>query len=135
MSSSNVIAESMETGLRAQLVARRGPAAVAVTRRAVAALASRADLAIDRIDDALLITDALLADRELQRSGSLNVELTARPGALELRLGPLLAGDAQRLLADAALPGIGSVIERLATKATTVQDGDGEYLAVVIATS
>lgn len=118
--------------LRAELTARRGPATAAVVRRSIAAVASRAGLRVDRIDDALLIADVVLADRELERADPLQVELAASGGALELRFGPLPTGEAQRLLASAAMPGIGPVIERLATTTDAQADAQGEYLSVVV---
>ena len=45
-------------------------------------------------------------------------------------MGPLAGGEAERLLADAALPIVGPVIERLATTAVTV-DG-GSHLLIVV---
>ena len=116
--------------LRVEVSAGLGPARAPALRRAVAATCSRAGLPIDRIDDAILILDALLADPSTAGTEEVHLVLTARPGSFALLLGPLAGVDAQRLLAHAALPTVGPVIERLATTALTV-DG-GSHLLVVI---
>jgi len=56
--------------------------------------------------------------------------LTARPGSFALMIGPFPGTEARRLLAEATLPLVGPVIERLATSATTV-DG-GSHLLIVL---
>ena len=60
----------------------------------------------------------------------MHLVLTARPGSFALLMGPLAGTEAERLLADAALPMVGPVIERLATSAFTVDDGS--HLLVVV---
>lgn len=123
--------ETAELELTVQVTAGRGAARLALLRRAVAAACSRAELPVDRIDDAVTILEALLADRPVARAEQVHLVLTARPGSLTLLLGPLAGDEAQRLLADAALPIVGPVIARLATRACTVDDGS--HLLVVVA--
>ena len=116
--------------LTMQVSAGRSRARLPVLRRAVAATCSRASLPVDRIDDAILILEALLADFETSRADEVHLVLTARPGSLTMLLGPLAGREAERLLVTAALPAVGPVIERLATTALTVDDGS--HLLVVV---
>lgn len=109
--------------LTVQVSAGRGDARLPVLRRAVAGTSSKAGLPVDRIDDAILILEALLSDGRTARAEELHLVLTARPGSLALLLGPLADAEAQRLLQQAGLPIVGPVIERLATSALTVRDG------------
>jgi hypothetical protein len=107
-----------------------GGARLPVLRRAVVSASARAGLPVDRIDDAVLILEALLADRGTAQAEEVHLVLTARPGSFALMLGPLAAEEAERLLARAALPIIGPVIERLATTVLTVDDGS--HLLIVV---
>lgn len=116
--------------LTVQVSAARGRARLPVLRRAVAGTCSKAGLPIDRIDDAVLILEALLADARTARAEEVHFVLTARPGSFELLMGPLAGDEAERLLADAELPMVGPIIERLASTAMTVDEGS--HLLVVV---
>ena len=116
--------------LTVQVSAGRSRARLPVLCRAVAATCSRAGLPVDRMDDAILILEALLADFETSRADEVHLVLTARPGSFGMLLGPLAGREAERLLVNAALPAVGPVIERLATTALTVDDGS--HLLVVV---
>lgn len=106
-----------------QVTAGRSRARLPLLRRAVAGTCSRAGLPIDRIDDAVLILEALLADAQTARSDEVHFVLTARPGSFSLLMGPLPDAEAERLLVNAGLPTIGPVIEQLATAALLVDEG------------
>ena len=116
--------------LSVEVTAGRGGARLPVLRRAVAATSSRAGLPLDRIDDALLILEALLSDRMMMCAEEVHLVLTARPDSFALLIGPLPDSEAERLLADADLPIVGPVIQRLASTAVTV-DG-GSHLLVIV---
>ncbi|MEY2442259.1 MAG: hypothetical protein QOJ46_1685 [bacterium] len=116
--------------LTVQVSAGRSRARLPILRRAVAGASSKAGLPVDRIDDAILILEALLCDGHTARADEVHLVLTARPGRFTLLMGPLVGTEAERLLAHAALPMVGPVIERLATSAVTVDDGS--HLLVVV---
>jgi serine/threonine-protein kinase RsbW len=116
--------------LTVQVSAGRGRARLPILRRAVAGTSSKADLPVDRIDDAILILEALICDAHTASAEEVHLVLTARPGSFELLMGPLAGTEAARLLAHAALPMVGPVIERLATTAVTVDSGS--HLLVVV---
>lgn len=117
--------------LTVQVTAGRGGARVPVLRRAVAATCSRAGLPLDRIDDALLILEALLADRAIASAEEVHLVLTARPEeSFALLVGPLADSEAERLLRSADLPIVGPVIQRLASDVMTL-DG-GSHLLILV---
>lgn len=111
-----------------------GPLVGPVLRRVVGMLAARADLPLDRLDDAMLVTD-LIATRAPAHVVGPTVDVTLEPGdrSLSLRLGPLQAGGGRALVAEAAVPGVGNVIEQLADEISFGSDGDGDYLQLRLA--
>jgi serine/threonine-protein kinase RsbW len=113
-----------------------GPLVGPVLRRVVGMLAARADLPLDRLDDAVLVAD-LIAARAPAHVAAETVDVSLQPGprTLSLRVGPLRPGGAEALIVDAAVPGVGNVIEQLADE-LSVETGDGgEFLDVRLAYS
>lgn len=103
-----------------------------VLGRVVGMLTARADCPIDRLDDALLVADAIAAKAgSFSDDGRVNVRVTASSGIVELEVGPLRPGGADDLVASAALPGVGNVLERVADVLEPQRrDGDGEFLLI-----
>lgn len=111
-----------------------GPLVGPVLSRVVGIHAARADLPVDRLNDAVLVADAIAARAPAFTVGDrLPVSVQSSQGRLEVRIGPLRPGGGQRVLDGAALPAIGSVIERLADE-VRVRGGAGgdEYLVIRI---
>jgi hypothetical protein len=106
-----------------------GPLVGPVLRRVVGMLAARADLPLDRLDDAVLIAD-VIASRAPSHTVEEAVEVALRSGEriLELRIGPLREGGGRGLVTDAAVPGMGNVIEQLADEVQVDEAGDVEFL-------
>ncbi len=101
----------------------------AVLGRVVGMLAARAQCPIDRLDDALLLTDAVSAHaRKHSKGGTVVVDIDAGDSGLELRVGDLRQGGAEALLHDAALPGVGNVLERVADDIEPVGGPQGDEL-------
>jgi hypothetical protein len=118
----------------ARLSIGSGPMAAAVLGRVVGMFAARLDCPVDRLDDALLITDAIAAHAgEHSIDGRIWVTVTARPGELVLTVTALREGGAQELLHDSALPGVGSVLERVADEVSHRAAGDGSGEELVLA--
>jgi serine/threonine-protein kinase RsbW len=91
-----------------------------VLGRLVSLLAARADFSIDRLSDAQLISDALATHAPARMAdGLVRVGVTECEGGFDLRIGPLAAGGANALVADTALPGVGSLLERLSDELTS----------------
>ena len=114
----------------------RGPLAAPVLGRVVGILAARADCPIDRLDDALLIADAIAAKTAaFADDGRVNVRIVALPGSVELRVGPLRTDGASELIASATLPSIGNVLEQVADELDPqpAENGDAEYLRIRLA--
>lgn len=110
-----------------------GPARLsrAVLPRLICALAARANFSTDRISDSQLLADALVAHAEDAVCGArLDVEIAVAPRELRLRLGPLRAGGAEQVLADATVDSVGSVFERLADEPGIAVAGAAETLAL-----
>ena len=117
----------------AKLAIRSGPLVGAVLSRVVGMLAARAMCPIDRLDDALLVTDAIAAHApSFTVNGRVMVTVTADQDGLTLLVAPLRPQGADGLLAASALPGVGNVLERVADEITTGQaaDGSGEELRI-----
>jgi hypothetical protein len=111
-----------------------GPLAGPVLGRVVGMLAARADCPIDRLDDALLVADAVAAKAaSFSDDGRVNVRVVAEIGSVELLVGPLRPNGAEELIESAALPGVGNVLERVADELESEHrdgEGDVEYLRI-----
>jgi hypothetical protein len=101
-----------------------------VLGRVVGMLAARAQCPIDRLDDALLLTDAVAAHAPGHTvNGSVTVHVHAEPSGLSLRVGPLPAAGGQALVDAASLPGVGNVFQRVADDVRS----DGQELLLHLA--
>src|SRR5581483_397581 len=94
-------------------------------------LAARADFSVDRLNDTVLVADALAAHASDHTvSGNVRVAIATGERALELHVGPLVPGGGRGLLRGDILPDIGSVLGRLADEITVRTDDDGEFLTI-----
>ncbi|MGI8781925.1 MAG: hypothetical protein ACR2L8_17470, partial [Solirubrobacteraceae bacterium] len=66
---------------------------------------------------------------------TVDVALASSTRSLDLRVGPLRAGGGRALVIDAAVPGVGNVIERLADGLEIETEGEQEFLRVRLAYS
>lgn len=120
----------------ARLEIRNSPLVGAVLGRVVGMLAARALCPIDRLDDALLATDAIAAHAErFTPNGTVGITVTAEDDAITMCVVPLRPQGAEALLRAADLPGVGNVLERVADEVTArrAQDGAGDELHVRLA--
>jgi serine/threonine-protein kinase RsbW len=102
-----------------------GPLIGPVLCRVVSMVLARANCPMDRLDDAMLVCDALSAHApEHASDGHLSFELKAGAGRFELRLGELREEAADRLVRDAVLPGVGNVLERMTDELRVEHDAD-----------
>lgn len=114
---------------------RVGPPEIvgAVLSRALSALAARQDISVDRLSDTMLLSDAI-SDRAPQgfTDGHVSLSIAELPQGIELKVGPMTHGGAERLRASFELPEVGGSLEAL-TDELRVEEGDeGEYLVVGI---
>ncbi len=93
----------------------------------------RAACPLDRLDDALILCDAISAHGPAHtRDDHLSFTLTADTRAIELRVAELRAGGASGLIDDALLPDVGNVIERFSDsrRIEPARDGGGDELVL-----
>src|ERR1700760_278574 len=103
-----------------------------VLPRVVCVLAARAHFTTDRISDAEIVADALVSQSfESSTNEHMNVVLAVTPRELELRIGPLRGGSAERVVAHAdgnAVP----IIEKLTDDRRVASDGSSETLELLL---
>ena len=112
--SSSVGGENTPDENSATVRLRAGPLAAGVLGRVVSMMLARADCPLDRLDDAMLLCDALCAHVHAHVSdGRLSCQITVHRGELRLRVDELSASGARGLVQDAVLPGVGNVLEHV----------------------
>lgn len=102
--------------------------------RALGALAARHEIAVDRISDALLLSDAISAAAPgAFTDGQVKLSIADQPSGVELRVGPMSADGVEHLRGSFALPEGQGSLESLADDLRVESGEDGEYLVVGIA--
>jgi serine/threonine-protein kinase RsbW len=119
-----------------------GPLVSAISGRVTAMLAARADFPLDRLADAVLVSDAIAAHAgDYMAQEDVGLAIADTEGSLDFRVGPLREGGAQGLLSELEVPGLGGSLERLVDDISVeeVEEGggesafdEGEYLALRI---
>jgi anti-sigma regulatory factor (Ser/Thr protein kinase) len=112
-----------------------GPLVSAISGRVTAMLAARADFPLDRLADAVLVSDAIAAHAENHVSGGdVGLSIQDGDGSLDFRVGPLREGGAQGLLSELEVPGFGGSLERLVDKVSVEEGADPgrEFLVLTI---
>jgi hypothetical protein len=94
-----------------------GPLAAPVLWRVVSMMLARADWPLDRLDDMLLVCDALSAHAFAHSSdATVTFSIQADEHDAELRVLDLMGDGANGLVKDAVLPVVGNVFERIAER-------------------
>jgi serine/threonine-protein kinase RsbW len=130
-----------ETASSAGVTITPGPMMAPVLGRLTAMIASRADFPLDRLSEAVLVTDAISDHVSSYIPGPhASVTLQDGDGTLDLRFGPLVQGGAEQLVRHLELPGLNRSLEQLADEVKVEQDKSGangafEYLLVTLARS
>ncbi len=102
-----------------------------VLARMVGALAARRDLSVDRVSDAVLVTDAIAAAAPTRfANGRVKLGLDDGENGIELRLGPMDPGAAKAIREELEIPDVGGSLEALADGLTVEESDDGEYLVI-----
>jgi anti-sigma regulatory factor (Ser/Thr protein kinase) len=105
-----------------------------ILSRALGAFAARREVPVDRLSDAMLLSDAISAGAPHGfEDGHVSLSIADREEGVELRVGPMKGGGAQQLRASLDLPDLGGSMETLADEVRVEQDDDGEFLVVGIA--
>jgi len=102
-----------------------------VLARLVGALAARRELSIERVSDAVLVTDAI-ADAAPERfsDGCVRLGLDETDAGLELRLGPMEDGAGSDIRRQLEVPEVGGSLEGLVDEIGVENSGAGDYLIV-----
>jgi anti-sigma regulatory factor (Ser/Thr protein kinase) len=105
-----------------------------ILSRALGAFAARREVSVDRLSDAMLLSDAISAGAPAAfADGQVSLRIADRDEGVELRVGPMKDGAAARLRASLDLPELGGSLETLADEVRVEQGDDGEFLVVGIA--
>ncbi len=119
---------------RTEVLADRPELLGPVLARIVGALAARRDLSVDRMSDAVLVTDAIAAAAPSRfTDGRVRLGLEDEEGAIQLRLGPMKPGAADQIREDLEVPEVGGSLEALVDELRVESSEDGEYLLISFA--
>ena len=110
-----------------------GPLLTHVLDRLLGALAARADLSVDRLNDLAMVGDAVsAAAAENVVNGHLDVIATPTEGGIDLTFGPFAPGGAARVRRAGGLPGGGDLFEGVAKQVEVVEQDSSELLILRI---
>jgi serine/threonine-protein kinase RsbW len=116
-----------------------GAAVRPVLARVLGVMATRADLSVDRLADSVLLGDAVSSHAPADFAhGQVALSIKDDEGMLGIRVGPLIEGGGERILAQMEIPGGGS-LRKLArsmevTKGVASDGSSAEFLVFEIAT-
>lgn len=112
------------------LTAWDGTTLPAILARVIGVLASRRDLSVDELADAVLFSDVISNDlAAFDGDEAVQLQLSESPSGISLRIGPLAPGMAAELRRGLYLPDeIGGSLESLAEEILVEEQPDGEYL-------
>lgn len=117
-----------------EVVVDRDELLAPVLSRVVSALAARRELSLDRVSDAVLVTDAIAAAAPSRfADGRVRLGLDDAGEGIDLRLGPLEQGVAAKIREELEVPEVGGSLESLADELTVEESDGGEYLVVSFA--
>lgn len=117
-----------------ELVVDRDELLAPVLSRVVGALAARRDLSVDRVSDAVLITDAIAAAAPARfADGRVRLGFDDAGEGIDMRLGPLEQGVAGQIREELELPEVGGSLEALTDELTVEESDGGEYLVISFA--
>ncbi|HET7120808.1 MAG TPA: ATP-binding protein [Solirubrobacterales bacterium] len=107
-----------------------------VLSRALSALVARQDVSVDRLSDTMLLSDAISARApEGFTDGHVSLSIAELSDGIELKVGPMTQGGAERLRSSFELPEVGGSLEALADDLRVEAGDEGEYLVVAISSS
>jgi hypothetical protein len=105
-----------------------------ILSRALTSLAARHDVTVDRISDAMLLSDAISAGAPSGfPDGHICLSILDGPAGVELKVGPMETGGGESLRRSLDLPAVGGSLASLADDLQVVSEEGGEYLVVEIA--
>jgi hypothetical protein len=100
---------------------------VPVLGRVVSLVSARVGFSIDRLSDAQIVSDTIAGRAGAHAPGGIvRVRIEEHGHGFELIVGPLAPGGGDRMLADMALPGLGSLLPRLVDRLEVERHDTGE---------
>jgi anti-sigma regulatory factor (Ser/Thr protein kinase) len=119
---------------RTEVLADRPELLAPFLARIVGALGARRDLAVERMSDAVLVTDAIAAAAPARfTDGRVKLGLEDAEDGIQLRLGPMEPGAAEQIREDLRVPGVGGSLEALIDELSIEGSDDGDYLLISFA--
>ena len=104
-----------------------------VIGRVLAVLAARTDFPVDRLTDTMLIADALAASAAAGfEDGNIRMVVEDGNGSIDVRVGPMREGAAERLRSELQIPGLGATLEKLADDVSVDHADDGEFFSLTM---
>lgn len=105
-----------------------------ILSRTLGALAARHEITVDRLADAMLLSDAISAGAPQGfADGHVSLSIVDRSEGVELRVGPMASGSGQRLRESLDLPELGGSLATLADELRVEREDEGEFLVISIA--
>jgi serine/threonine-protein kinase RsbW len=102
-----------------------------VIGRVLSVLAARTDFPVDRLTDTMLLADALAAHAaEGFEDRAIRMVIEDGDGTIDVRVGPMREGAAEKLRSGLEIPGLGATLEKLADDVSVDQAEDGEYFSL-----
>jgi anti-sigma regulatory factor (Ser/Thr protein kinase) len=128
---SHEVAVEIDEIAATELTVARAELLEPVLARLVGALAARRELSIERVSDAVLVTDAI-ADAAPERfsDGCVRLGLDETDAGLELRLGPMEDGAGGEIRRQLEVPEVGGSLEGLVDEIGVQSSGEGDYLII-----
>jgi serine/threonine-protein kinase RsbW len=128
----------LETSQELEMEITAGSAVRPVLARVIGALAARAEFSVERLEDTVLIGDAVSAHQAKDfADGRLEIAIKDGDGRLDLEVGPLIEGGGDRILAEMEIPGGGSLrglARSMEVRRAEAKDGSAvEYLVLEVA--
>lgn len=113
-----------------------GEALAPVLSRVISMFATRADFTVDRLSDAILLSDAISAASPGPfPEGRARITVSESDGAFQILVGPLSEGGGDRLLAAMRIPQLDASLATLAEEVAVESGPEGEHLRVRIGAS
>jgi serine/threonine-protein kinase RsbW len=105
-----------------------------ILSRTLGALAARREISVDRLSDAMLLSDAISAGAPRGfEGGRVCLSIADREEGVELRVGPMVGGGGEQLRASLELPEVGGTLETLADEIRVEEADEGDFLVIGIA--
>jgi serine/threonine-protein kinase RsbW len=115
------------------VVSASGQLVAPVLGSVIAVLAARAGFSVERLSEAQIVTDAIAAHAAEAFPGRhVHAAIDTADRRLDLRVGPLVDGGGDRLVASSAVGGLAPVLERLTDEMAVERRDDGEDLRLAI---